>query len=52
MYTTFVPQHSVILETPDLFPVELVDAGVGIILDEAGNPILDTNNRLLFDQIV
>lgn len=51
MYTTFVPQRSVILETPDLFPIELVDAGAGIILDETGNPILDTDNRLLYDQI-
>lgn len=50
MYVMFPPQRSVILEYPDLFPVELVDAGVGVILDETGNPILDTNNRVLLDQ--
>lgn len=50
MYTEFPPQRSVILEYPDLFPVELVDAGSGQILDETGNSILDTDNRFLWDQ--
>ena len=50
MYTEFTSQRSVILEYPDLFPVEIVDAGAGVILDETGNPILDTDNRLLYDQ--
>lgn len=50
MFITFPPQRTVIVEMPDLFPVELVDAGVCEILDETGNLILDTDNRPLYDE--
>lgn len=50
MYLTFPEPRVVINEFVDLFPVELIDAGVGPILDETGNEILDTDNKLIFDE--
>lgn len=50
MFITFPPQQVLINELADLFPVELVDAGVGEILDETGNEITDTDNKSIYDE--
>jgi hypothetical protein len=50
MFVTFPPQRSVIVEMPDIFPVELMDAGVCEILDETGNSLLDEEGRVILDE--
>lgn len=50
MFMQFPTQRVIILDRVDLCPVELVDGGVAPILDESGNPILDTNNNFVFDE--
>lgn len=50
MFITFPPQRALITEMADLYPVEIVDAGVDAVLDETGNYILDTDNRLVYDE--
>jgi hypothetical protein len=50
MFDTFPDLRAVIIEIPDLFPVEMIDAGVWEIEDETGNPILDTDNRRVLDE--
>lgn len=50
MFITYPPQRVVITELVDLFPVELVDAGSGPLLDETGNEITDTDNKTIYDE--
>lgn len=50
MYWNFVEPRTVITELADVFPIEITEAGSGPILDETGNPILDTDNRMVLDE--
>ena len=52
MFIQFPAQRAVVLESADIFPTEIVDAGVGFLLDELGNQILDTDNRPILDETV
>jgi hypothetical protein len=50
MFIQFPTHRAIILESADLYPAEITDAGVGFILDELGNQIHDTSNRPIFDE--
>ena len=51
MFIEFPPLKVAITELADLMPVEITDAGVGPILDEDGNTLLDTDNRMILDEV-
>lgn len=50
MYIKGHDLRTAIVELVDVFPIEVIESGVGPILDEQGNPILDTDNRPILDE--